>query len=79
MRQDVRLHFCVKWNFRPTLSIRISVLNLGIFGQTFFSKLCKSCLVLNEINFGGPIPMWPALGRILSGYSDFDKNITVRM
>ena len=64
-RQDVRLRFCVKLNWRPTLSIRILVHNLGIFGQTFFSTLCKSCLVLNEINFGGPIPMWPALDRIL--------------
>ena len=32
----VRLRFCVKLNWSPTLSIRISVLNLGIFGKNFF-------------------------------------------
>ena len=37
-----------KMNWRPTLSIRITALNLGIFGQTFFSTLRKSCLVLKK-------------------------------
>ena len=68
-----------KMNWRPTLSIRITALNLGIFGQTFFSTLWKSCLVLQKNSFGGPIPMWPTLGRILSGHSDFDKKVLVKM
>lgn len=52
-----------KMNWRPTLSIRITALNLGIFGQTFISTLWKSCLVLQKNSFGGPIPMRPTLGR----------------
>ena len=39
-----------KINWRPTLSIRITALNVEIFGQTFFSTLRKSCLVFNEFN-----------------------------
>ena len=53
-----------KMNWRPTLSIRINILNLGIFGQTLFSKPCKSCLVFNEINFG---PKTPKANSVLHG------------
>ena len=52
------------------MSIRITVLNLRIFRQTFFSSLWKSYLVLREnrllANFGSPAHLAETLPEIES-------------